>query len=180
MTNQLKNHLQRNPNLMINHLKDLLQRNPILSGKLTRSQQKNKRKGSKTNQTKSKQEESEESQETEEEGEEFEVEYLVAERIQSRRKEYLVKWKDYPSEQNSWVWEEDIHAQNLIEEMRKKNWTPEQLKALKQAQQEVPADTHNYWTKIAALIPGRTSQECQDKASEQYSTPERKPARKLT
>jgi len=34
---------------------------------------------------------------------EFEIERILGERKRYRRKEYLIKWKGYPSEENSWV-----------------------------------------------------------------------------
>ena len=38
-----------------------------------------------------------------EEGEEFIVERIVNHRIRNGRKEYLLAWKGYPEEENTWV-----------------------------------------------------------------------------
>ena len=38
-----------------------------------------------------------------EEGEEFIVERIVSHRFRNGRKEYLLAWKGYPEEENTWV-----------------------------------------------------------------------------
>ena len=38
-----------------------------------------------------------------EEGEEFIVERIVSHRYRNGRKEYLLQWKGYPEEENTWV-----------------------------------------------------------------------------
>jgi hypothetical protein len=50
--------------------------------------------------------------------EEFEVEEIINECINRRKKQYLVKWVGYPASDNSWVNEKDIHAPRLIAEYR--------------------------------------------------------------
>ncbi len=48
---------------------------------------------------------------------EYEVECILACRKAGRRSEYLVKWKDYSDEHNSWVPSIDmVNAQDLIRE----------------------------------------------------------------
>jgi hypothetical protein len=37
------------------------------------------------------------------EGEEFIVERIVSHRFRNGRKEYLLQWKGYPEEENTWV-----------------------------------------------------------------------------
>ncbi|KAF5962727.1 hypothetical protein FCOIX_14083 [Fusarium coicis] len=49
-----------------------------------------------------------------EDQDEFEVEALLARRRGSRT-EYLVQWKDYPDEENSWVAQDDISTELVIE-----------------------------------------------------------------
>ena len=48
--------------------------------------------------------------------EEYEVEVIIDHRIHRRKKQYLVKWVGYPSSENSWVNESDLHAPELVKE----------------------------------------------------------------
>jgi hypothetical protein len=51
--------------------------------------------------------------------EEYEVEDIIKHRTKGRRhtrRQYLVKWKGYPSSENSWVDESDLHAPELLQE----------------------------------------------------------------
>ncbi len=51
--------------------------------------------------------------------EEYEVETIIRHRSKGRKKkinEYFVSWKGYPSSENSWVKEVDLHAPELLEE----------------------------------------------------------------
>jgi hypothetical protein len=48
--------------------------------------------------------------------ERYEVEEVMNSRLRYRRLEYLVKWKDYGHEENSWLVEGDIEAPELIAE----------------------------------------------------------------
>ena len=50
--------------------------------------------------------------------EEYEVEEIIAERINCQKKQYLVKWTGYPAFENSWVNEKDLHSPELLEEFR--------------------------------------------------------------
>ena len=56
-----------------------------------------------------------------------EEEYEVEEILQSRRfgrgrkVQYLVKWKGYPESENQWVDWNDVHADEVIVEFKKKN-----------------------------------------------------------
>ena len=50
--------------------------------------------------------------------EEYQIEEIIDERINRRKKQYLVKWLGYPVSENSWVDEKDIHADKLLEEYR--------------------------------------------------------------
>ncbi|CAJ0954315.1 unnamed protein product [Ranitomeya imitator] len=45
---------------------------------------------------------------------EYEVEKIVDSRFSRRRLQYLVKWKGYGQEDNSWVVASDVHAANLV------------------------------------------------------------------
>lgn len=50
--------------------------------------------------------------------EEYEVEEIITDRKKRRKKQFLVKWKGYPSSENSWVNEQDLNAPELLEEYR--------------------------------------------------------------
>jgi Chromo (CHRromatin Organisation MOdifier) domain len=50
--------------------------------------------------------------------EEFEVEEIIAHRTKYRKKQYLVKWKGYSASEDSWVYEKDLNAPELLEEYR--------------------------------------------------------------
>lgn len=50
-----------------------------------------------------------------ESSESFEIEQVVDYRITGNQLEFLVKWKGYESDQNSWVNERDMNSQNLVE-----------------------------------------------------------------
>jgi hypothetical protein len=51
--------------------------------------------------------------------EEFEVEEIIDERTNRRKKQYLVKWVGYPASDNSWVNEKDLHSPELLAEYRR-------------------------------------------------------------
>jgi len=48
--------------------------------------------------------------------EEWEVEDILGERMIGKRKQYMVKWKDFPVYENSWVDEQDLHAPEIQEQ----------------------------------------------------------------
>jgi hypothetical protein len=50
--------------------------------------------------------------------EEYEVEEIIRERYNRKtcKKQFLVKWKEYPVSENSWVDESDLHAPELLSE----------------------------------------------------------------
>jgi hypothetical protein len=50
--------------------------------------------------------------------EEYQVEEIIDERINRRKKQYLVKWLGYPVSENSWINAKDLHADELLEEYR--------------------------------------------------------------
>jgi len=47
---------------------------------------------------------------------EYEVEKILDSRIYYQKLQFLVAWKDYGREENSWVKVEDVHALDLIKE----------------------------------------------------------------
>jgi hypothetical protein len=48
---------------------------------------------------------------------EWEIEKILGERKRYRRKEYLIKWRGYPSEENTWVPEYNLtNAQEVLDE----------------------------------------------------------------
>ena len=54
--------------------------------------------------------------------EEYEVEQILSHRTFGRQKQlqYLVKWKGYPSSDNTWEPAENIHVDDLIQEYRQR------------------------------------------------------------
>ena len=50
--------------------------------------------------------------------EEYEVEEIIDECINRRKRQYLVKWTGYPAFENSWVNAKDLHFPELLEEFR--------------------------------------------------------------
>ena len=50
--------------------------------------------------------------------EEYEVENIINHRHygRGRQLQYLIKWKGYPSSDNTWEPQENVHAENLVKE----------------------------------------------------------------
>ena len=48
--------------------------------------------------------------------EEYEVEEILGHRMHRPKKQYLIKWKGYPSSDNSWEDATNVHAQDLVAE----------------------------------------------------------------
>ena len=57
--------------------------------------------------------------------EEYEVEKIIDMKQMGRRRKtyYLVKWKGYPTSDNSWEPQENIHADELIKEFQERRST---------------------------------------------------------
>ena len=58
-----------------------------------------------------------------EDAEEYEVEAIVNHRHygRQRQRQYLIKWKGYPSSDNTWEPEENVHAEDLVKEYHKRH-----------------------------------------------------------
>src|SRR5712672_637440 len=58
-----------------------------------------------------------------EDAEEYEVEAIINHRLYGRRRQlqYLIKWKGYPSSDNTWEPVENVHADNLRKEYHKRH-----------------------------------------------------------
>src|SRR5712672_3609880 len=58
-----------------------------------------------------------------EDAEEYEVEAIVNHRHygRQRRLQYLIKWKGYPSSDNTWEPEENVHAEDLVKEYHRRH-----------------------------------------------------------
>ncbi|CAF0849248.1 unnamed protein product [Rotaria sordida] len=70
------------------------------------------------------------------EGEEFIVERIVSHRFRNGRKEYLLAWKGYPEEENTWEPQQNLDCPDLIEEyenriMQKSHYINESSTSLK-------------------------------------------------
>ena len=48
--------------------------------------------------------------------EEYEIEEIINDRYNhcQRKRQYLIKWKGYPTSENSWVDEQDLHSDELL------------------------------------------------------------------
>ena len=54
--------------------------------------------------------------------EEFEVEAILAHREQGAQRRYLIKWKGYPTSDNTWEPERNlIHAQETLENYKRQH-----------------------------------------------------------
>jgi hypothetical protein len=63
--------------------------------------------------------------------ERYEVEEVVDSRLRYRKLEYLVRWKGYGQEENSWIAEKDLNAPDLVTTFyRMQPNTPKRISAL--------------------------------------------------
>ena len=58
--------------------------------------------------------------EGQQEEEVFSVEKIVSKRVAGGKTQYLLKWKGYDSDENTWEPEENLDCQDLLEEFNKK------------------------------------------------------------
>lgn len=50
--------------------------------------------------------------------EEYEVEEVLDFRMVGERRQYLLKWKDYPVSESTWEWEENLMCPELLERFK--------------------------------------------------------------
>jgi hypothetical protein len=50
--------------------------------------------------------------------EEYVIKEIIADRLHRRKRQYLVRWDGYGPEEDSWVNEKDMHADDLLEDYR--------------------------------------------------------------
>lgn len=82
------------------------------------------------------------------EGEEFVVERIVSHRFRNGRKEYLLAWKGYSEEENTWEPEQNLDCPDLVEEyetriMQKSRYSQESSTSLKRKSSLDQVPTHN-------------------------------------
>ena len=58
--------------------------------------------------------------ETQQEEEVFSVEKIVSKRVVGGKTQYLLKWKGYDSDENTWEPEENLDCEDLLEEFNRK------------------------------------------------------------
>lgn len=73
---------------------------------------------------------------TEEEEEIYEVEKVVDKRFHKGKVEYLLKWKGYPSEENTWEAEDSLECPELLQEYEKRRRLEKQSVEVKTEKKE--------------------------------------------
>lgn len=51
-------------------------------------------------------------------GKSFEVENIQAHKVIEGRRKYLVRWKNFSSDDDSWVWEQNLQCPKILEKYR--------------------------------------------------------------
>lgn len=79
----------------------------------------------------------------------YSVEKIVDSRIHKGKKQYLIKWEGFPSNENTWEYAKDILSKELIEE-----YEHGRKQQKKDAKALVPAtvDVTNEWGRLVASI----------------------------
>lgn len=70
------------------------------------------------------------------EEEEYEVEKVVDKRIHKGKVEYLLKWKGYPSDENTWEPEDSLDCPELLQEYEKNRAREKQPVEVKKEKKE--------------------------------------------
>ena len=73
---------------------------------------------------------------TEEEEEEYEVEKVVDKRIHKGRVEYLLKWKGYSSDDNTWEAEDSLDCAELLQDYEARRRLEKQAVEIKKEKKE--------------------------------------------
>ena len=74
--------------------------------------------------------------EEEEEFVEYEVEKVVDKRIHKGKVEYLLKWKGYPSSDNTWESEDNLDCQELVQDYEERRRLEKKPVAVKKEKKE--------------------------------------------
>ena len=104
------------------------------------------------------------------------IDEILAMRVRNSSKEYLVKWKDYPESENSWLNEKDVRDPQKLADFRKKR--KEELKNLEDARHKKKkkkkrVNTEETEAKTQVEVEAKTKLDCDTKNKAAIETPQR-------